>query len=181
MKIPRSLKNHAARLQQNALREEQEEIKKEKAKSEHKQQEKEEQIKNGLPSAEKIFAWATEFTRDETGRTLIKMGNIYGTLDGACFFDGHVEGEARRSLGIGSRGLYWHQAGCGAREHYVYAPIQLAAKISPKILKLACEWIQTGEVFACIERRLEGRGKEREERIAAFKKRLAEYGLRRLS
>lgn len=157
MRIPRSLISKVTNLQKVALQKMQEEIDKEEARKKIEQQEKEELVRRGLPCAEKIFAWALEFQKNKAGQKLIEVGNIYGTMDGVCFFDGHVEGEAWRALGIGSRGLYWHPAGCGAHEYYVSTPRQLAEEVDPEILELACSWIQgkAKKALDCINRRLE--------------------------
>ncbi len=125
------------------------------------------QIMQGLPFAERISAWALAFREDAAGRQLIEVGHDelhYIRRHGVYFFDGKAEGCPWRGLGVGSQGLWWMASGCGASPQYVRSPEELASAIPSAILQVACEWIDSGEVWNCIKRRL---GQVSQPRIAS--------------
>lgn len=107
--------------------------------------------KRGLIYAEKVFDWAREFRRMPEGKKLIEIGVKYNHREGIYFFTEKAPGRGSRALGVSKKGLWWMQFGCMAREHYVKTAEDLASEVDPEILKLACETLEDGRVWKCIE------------------------------
>lgn len=114
-------------------------------------------IKNGLKYAEKIFEWVNKFSESKEGKKLIDAGSRYNHQQGIFIFTEKVLGRGSRALGVSEEGLYWIAFGCGARENYMETPEELASQIDPEILKLACETLEDGRVWKCIEEQIERR------------------------
>ncbi|MBI4120161.1 MAG: hypothetical protein HY454_01715 [Parcubacteria group bacterium] len=138
-------------------RKEDEEVKKQadqrKKEAEERRIREEKRIKKGLKYAEYIFSWSEAFRESETGQLLMKIGHM--PVDGVYIFDGHVPQKSWRGIGIGKKGIWWMRNGCGATEHYVQTPRDLAKQIDPEILELAHEWIEEGKVWTCIRERMD--------------------------
>lgn len=106
-------------------------------------------LKTGLKYATKIFLWAQEFRESNEGKELIKASpgsDLY-------FFNGQILGIEKVSLGISIPGLFWRNSGMGYSNQWVHSPENLAESVETKILKMASEWIDNGEVWECIKRR----------------------------
>lgn len=113
--------------------------------------------KRGLKYARKIFKWVKEFSNMPEGIKLIRTGMKYNFREGIFIFTEKVSGRGSRALGISEEGLWWMAFGCGARENYVGIPEDLAEEVEPEILELACETLDDGRVWKCIEEQMERR------------------------
>ena len=111
----------------------------------------------GLKYAQKIFDWTREFRRMPEGKKLIEIGVKYDHREGIYFFTEKAPGRGSRALGVSKKGLWWIQFGCLARENYVETPEELAEQIDSEILKLACETLDDGRVWKCIEEHIQRR------------------------
>ena len=113
--------------------------------------------KRGLKYAQKIFDWAREFRRMTEGKKIIEIGVKYDHRKGIYFFTEKAPGRGSRALGVSKKGLWWIQFGCMAMENYVETPEELALQIDSEILKLACETLDDGRVWKCIEEHMQRR------------------------
>lgn len=160
IRIPQKLKKRATEIAESQARKQEKRIAEAKAAEEKRLEEEpalrlaqQKQWKAKLQYANSIFTWAQKFLNSQDRQDLIQVGCIYG--DGICFFDGHIPGVPWRALCIDTKGLYWRSSGCGARALHVHSPEKLAEYVASEILRLASQWIKTGEVWECIERRME--------------------------
>lgn len=155
IEIPERISKLISGLVEQELNKEREYLAREKAKKLKRQSIERENIKNGLVYAKKIWAWAGIFRNTDIGRKLIKVSHTSAAYNWVCFFDGHIEGRPWRGLGISvKKGVCWMRSGCGATPQALESPKDLARVIDTEILKLACEWIDNGKVWECIEERL---------------------------
>lgn len=106
-------------------------------------------LKSGLKYAEKIYNWAEAFRASEIGCELMKK------LPDIFIFDERVEGMDWVGLSISPQGLKikyegrWPNQSISTVESAEY----LAQSVDTKILKRACEWLDDGKIWECIERR----------------------------
>lgn len=106
-------------------------------------------LKNGLKYATKIYLWAQELRESSAGQELMKASPGSDLF----FFNGHVTGTEKVSLGISIPGLFWKYSGLRCPNQRVYSPENLAESVETAILKMASEWIDNGEVWHCIKHR----------------------------
>ncbi len=112
-------------------------------------------LKDGLQYAEKIFVWAEAFRKSAPAQKLFEVGDgllHHGT--NVIFFDGHLKKTEWIGLGVTEKDMYWIGSWYMASERSVESPEELAEDVETKILELACEWIDNGDVWRCIKRRL---------------------------
>jgi len=110
-------------------------------------------LAEGLKYAEKIFSWASSFRRNKVGKELIRKSH---TMDRKIiyFFDGHIEETEKVRLAILPTGL---SIDSGARYSKLYekkigSPSDLTISVDTRVLKKACEWIDNGRAWGCIQR-----------------------------
>lgn len=174
IEFPENISRLAETLIEEKLREEREFTDKIKAAKIKQEKIEKENIKSGIFYAKKIWSWARKFVRADIGRKLIKVSHTPTAYKWVCFFDGHIEGLSWRGLGITDEGVCWMRSGCGATPQ-LFNSLRDLAKMDTKILRLACEWIDNGKVWECIERRFDYLKPEvRADRIEKMKERLLE-------
>ena len=152
VEIPAAVVDLAEKVKKERQEEERELTQKEEKEEKRRAKIRRNRIKDSEEYAKAVFEWAEAFRRDKTGIQLIDTGHPIFSGNGVIFFDGNIEGEASRRLGVSSKGLWWVGTGCGARPSYIRTPEELAAEVEPEVLKLVCQWIEDGRVWECIER-----------------------------
>ena len=125
-----------------------------------------ENLKNGLAYARKIFLWVNAFRNSSVCQELIKVSyipNISNARSNVFFFDGHIENVNWVGMVVKPEGLYLRDGGrlSNLFERFVRTPKELAKLVDTRILKEACEWIDNGKVWECIERRFDYLGKDK--------------------
>lgn len=112
-------------------------------------------LKAGLVYAEKIFNWAKIFRNSRIGKELMLTSHIPTAYSNIFFFDGEIEGFDWRGLLISPKGLFLNYGGRYSvfTQKHIKSSSDLAKSVDTEILKTACEWIDDGRVWECIERR----------------------------
>ena len=112
-----------------------------------------ERLEKGLKYAKKIFAWAEIFGASEKGIRFMEVSHV-PTSSKCIFFFEDIKGRTYIRLGI-SRiwGLFWdHWTSRFPAFHQMASPKALASSVDTRILKSACEQIENGKVWRCIEK-----------------------------
>ncbi len=114
-------------------------------------------LQSGLPYAKQIFCWAKAFRSSEIGQELMGKSHIPTAYKSILFYDGHVEGVEWFGLGISDKGLFLDRGGrwSVAIRETIKSAFDLAVAVDTEVLKAACEWIENGKVWECIERRFD--------------------------
>jgi len=122
-----------------------------------------ENLKNGLTYARKIFQWTNAFRNSPVGRELMKVSHVPTAYHNIFFFDGHVENTNWVGLVVNPKGLCLNHGGRYSNlfQRLVNTSKELAESVDTRILKEACEWLDNGKVWECIERRFDYLKKER--------------------
>lgn len=109
----------------------------------------------GSVYAKKIFDWARSFRKSGTGQELMRMSHLPTLEKNIFFFDGNVEGSEWVGFVVSPEGLLLDPGGRWSilARKIIKSPSDLAYSVDTKILKTACEWIESGKVWECIERR----------------------------
>ena len=120
-----------------------------------------ENLKNGLAYARKIFLWTNAFRNSSVGQELMKKSHIPG-YNSIFFFDGHIENINWVGLVVNPKGLCLNHGGRNSNlfQRFVHTSKELAEYVDTRILKEACEWLDNGKVWECIERRFDYLKKE---------------------
>ena len=116
-----------------------------------------ERLKTGLKYAEKIYAWTKSFQYSVVGQELMRQSHIPTAYENIFFFDGHLDGLAWVGFVIESKGLFLDSGGRWSHlgRKNINSAIELAKSVDTRILKEVCEWIESGKVWECIERRFD--------------------------
>lgn len=110
----------------------------------------------GASYAEKIFKWAKAFQESDIGKKLMRISHIPTAYKFVFFFTGKAEGKEWTGIGVScQKGVLWTHGRKYELHHYEDTPEELTGSIDPDILKLACEWIDDGRVWKCIEERFD--------------------------
>lgn len=112
-------------------------------------------LKTGLVYARKIFLWTNAFRNSSVGQELMKVSpTAYHDI---VFFDGHVENTNWVGLMVNPKGLCLNHGGRyrALSQRFVHTSKELAESVDTRILKEACEWLDNGKVWECIERRFD--------------------------
>ena len=119
-------------------------------------------LKNGLSYAQKIFLWTNAFRNSPVGQELMRKSHIPTAYENIFFFDGHVENTEWVGLVVNPKGLHLNHGGrySNLSQKLVDTSKELAELVDTRILKKACEWIDSGKVWECIERRFDYLKKE---------------------
>ena len=114
-----------------------------------------ENLKNGLVYAQKIFLWTNAFRNSSVGQELMKKPHIPTAYNNIFFFDGHIENTNWVGLIVNPKGLCLNHGGRYSNlfQRFVHTSKELAESVDTRILKEACEWLDNGKVWECIERR----------------------------
>lgn len=106
-------------------------------------------LKSGLKYAKQIYNWAEAFRVSEIGCELIKKASII------FLFDKRVEGTDWVGLLISAQGLKLKYDGRSFSQCIILVESaeDLAQKVDTKILKCACEQLDEGKIWECIEHR----------------------------
>lgn len=112
-------------------------------------------LKMGLMYAKKVFTWAKNFKNSEIGKELMLASHVPTIYRNIFFFDGKVEGLDWRGLLVSPKGLFLSYGGRYSpfTQKHIKSPSDLAKSVDAEVLKIACEWIDNGTVWECIERR----------------------------
>ena len=116
-----------------------------------------ERLQSGLEYATKVFLWAEALRTSGPGAELMRKAHIPTTYSTIIFFDGHIKGVEWVGLGISPNGMFWTRGGrfsVIARKP-IASPEDLAMSVETKIVKMASEWIDNGQVWECILRRFD--------------------------
>lgn len=108
-------------------------------------------LKAGLLYAIRVFNWAKTLKESNVGQELMKKSHHSNLI----FFDGHIVGVEPVRLGISSNGLFMMQQGWRSGGYQLLSPEELAELVNTVILKMASEWIDSDEVWKCIQRRFD--------------------------
>ena len=121
-----------------------------------------ERLKTGLAYAQKIFLWTNAFRNSPVGQELMRKSHIPTAYENIFFFDGHVENTEWVGLVVNPKGLHLNHGGrySNLSQKLVDTSKELAELVDTRILKKACEWIDSGKVWECIERRFDYLKKE---------------------
>ena len=121
-----------------------------------------ENLKNGLAYARKIFLWINAFRNSSVGQELMKKSHIPTAYNNILFFDGHIENISWVGLIVNPKGLCLNHGGRYGNlfQEFVRTSKELAECVDTRILKEACEWLDNGKVWECIERRFDYLKKE---------------------
>lgn len=120
-------------------------------------QEKEEKLQrrfrlqNGLADAKHVFDWVKVFRNTDIGQELMRKSHQLTGCQGVIFYDGRVEGEKWVGLVSATDGLFLAKVGRMSQPTRVKSAVDLALAVDPKILREACKWIESGQVWKCIE------------------------------
>ena len=116
-----------------------------------------ERLKDGLSYAKKVFAWATAFRKSRVGKELMRVSHIPTAYSNIFFFDGRIEGTNWVGFLVDPKGIQLNHGGrySTLTQKAIKSPLHLAKSVDTKILVAACEWIDTGKVWECIERRFD--------------------------
>ena len=106
-------------------------------------------LKKGWKIATKVFLWAEALRESDLGQELMK--NARSNL---IFFDSHIIGLQWVGLAIAPNGIFLVQSSRSPKRDYIYSPKDLARLIPTAALKMVNEWIDNGQVWDCIKRRL---------------------------
>lgn len=122
-----------------------------------------ENLKTGLVYARKIFQWTNAFRASFVGQELMKVSHVPTAYKNIFFFDGHVENTNWVGLVVNPKGLCLNHGGrySSLSQRFVKTSKELAEYVDTRILKEACEWLDNGKVWECIERRFDYLKKER--------------------
>lgn len=125
-----------------------------------------ENLKNGLAYARKIFLWTNAFRNSSVGQELMKKSHIPTAYHNIFFFDGHVENTNWVGLVVNPKGLCLNHGGrySSLFQRFVHTSKELAESVDTRILKEACEWLENGKVWECIERRFDYLNEKRDVR-----------------
>lgn len=107
-----------------------------------------ERQKKGVHYAKKLLQWAHAFIESEDGRKLLTSARRH-----LYIFDEDLPGVSWKAIGVDEGGLWWMRYGCGAQPQFANTPEELADEVDFRILKATCEWIESGKIWECIERR----------------------------
>lgn len=123
-----------------------------------------ENLKNGLVYARKIFLWTNAFRNSSVGQELMKKSHIPTAYNNIFFFDGHVENTNWVGLVVNLKGLCLNHGGRYSNlfQRHVHTSKELAESVDTRILKEACEWLDNGKVWECIERRFDYLNKKKD-------------------
>lgn len=123
-------------------------------------------LKTGLVYARKIFLWTNAFRNSFVGQELMKKSHIPTAYNNIFFFDGHVENTNWVGLVVNPKGLCLNHGGrySALFQRFVHTSKELAESVDTRILKEACEWLDNGKVWECIERRFDYLNKKEEKR-----------------
>jgi len=114
-------------------------------------------LRTGLDYARKIFLWTNAFRNSFVGQELMKISHETRVYKNIFFFDGHIKGVNWVGLIVNPKELLLSYGGRWSvlgRES-INSAKELAGSVDTKILKEACEWIDNGKVWECIERRFD--------------------------
>jgi len=113
-----------------------------------------ENLKNGLVYARKIFRWTNAFRNSIVGQELMRKSHIPTIYNNIFFFDGHIENTNWVGLVVSPKGLCLNHGGrySNLSQRFVTTSKELAESVDARILKEACEWLDNGKVWECIER-----------------------------
>lgn len=110
----------------------------------------------GMPYAEKVFKWAQAFRESEIGKKLMEISHIPIAYRFVLFFADRIEGKEWTGLGVSlQRGVFWTHGRKYEFHHYIETSGELAGSVDADVLKLACECIDNGRVWKCIEERFD--------------------------
>lgn len=150
LKVPKDIRELAQGFRKERIEKEQaERLAKQKREAENKRV-RVARLKTGLEYATKIFLWAKALKESDIVQELMKKS--YSNL---FFFNGHIAGTEKVSLGISPNGLFWRNSGKGYSNQQVFSPENLAESVETIILESASVWIDDGEVWHCIKRRFD--------------------------
>lgn len=149
-KLAKKLKDERVASENLRAKQEQERMAKEKAW-------RAECLKTGLVYARKIFLWTNAFRNSSVGQELMKKSHIPTAYNNIFFFDGHVENTNWVGLVVNPKGLCLNHGGrySSLSQRFVHTSKELAESVDTRILKEACEWLDNGKVWECIERRFD--------------------------
>ncbi len=153
--IPEAIKALAERLTAHRLAEKKQTKKEARAHKKAEEELKNERLKKGLVYATKIMVWAQDFRSSTEGRRLMHISHMPTTYKGVYFFDGEIQGLPKIRLGISSKGLFIDRGGrfSSQRNPVVCKSVcDLAQAVETIVLEVACDWIESGAVWVCIER-----------------------------
>lgn len=114
-------------------------------------------LKTGLVYAKQVFDWAESFRDSDLGKELMRASHIPTAYENIFFFDGHVEGVDWVGLVVSPKGFFLNRGGrySTLTQQAIKSSSDLARSVDTKVLKMACEWIDNGKVWECIERRFD--------------------------
>ena len=123
-----------------------------------------ENLKNGLAYARKIFLWTNTFRNSSVGQELMRKSHIPTAYNNIFFFDGRIENVNWVGLVVNPKGLCLNYGGrySSLSQRFVHTSKELAESVDTRIPKEACEWLDNGKVWECIERRFDYLNKKRD-------------------
>lgn len=114
-------------------------------------------LKTGLVYAKQVFNWANSLRNSKIGKELMKASHIPTAYNNIFFFDGHIKGVDWLGLVVSPEGFFLNYGGrySTLTQRAIKSSSELACMVNTKVLKTACEWINSGKVWECIERRFD--------------------------
>lgn len=152
--FPDDISNLADKFRNNRLDDERVRKQKKIEREKQERQTRDKRLKDGLVYAKKIYRWAELFRTSAVGQELMKVSHIPTAYQNIFFFDGHIEGVDWVGLVLSPKGLSLDSGGRWSTltRKEIKSALDLAASVDTRILELACEWIDDGQVWECIKR-----------------------------